>query len=97
LEDCFGLYTKVDTLTDFQCRRCAITDTITTLKREIETSKKKSRDSPNGKEPTAAKAATNGANDRVTKLQQDIETLEHALRTNVEQQLVRFRDSESEE
>ncbi|KAI8580450.1 hypothetical protein K450DRAFT_237075 [Umbelopsis ramanniana AG] len=87
LEDCFSLYTKVDTLTDFQCRRCAITDTITTLKKEIEASKKKSRESPNGKEPTAAKVATNGASDRVTKLQQDIETLEHALRTNVEQQL----------
>ncbi|KAG2173065.1 hypothetical protein INT44_007038 [Umbelopsis vinacea] len=88
LEDCFSLYTKVDTLTDFQCRRCAITDTITTLKKELEASKKKSRESPNGKEPSAAKAATNGASDRVTKLQKDIETLEHALRTNVEQQLL---------
>lgn len=94
MEDCFGLYTKVDTLTDFQCRRCAITDTIATLKREIEASKKKSRDSPNGKEPTAA---INGASDRITKLQQDIETLEHALRTNVEQQLVSLLDSQSGE
>jgi predicted nucleic acid-binding Zn-ribbon protein len=84
LEDCFSLYTKVDTLTDFQCRRCAITDTINSLKNAIETAKKKSRDTPNGTE-----AFINGAGERVAQIQKDIETLEHALRTNVEQQLVR--------
>jgi len=87
LEDCFSLYTKVDTLTDFQCRRCAITDTITSLKNAIETAKKRSRDIPNGAESPFNKAFANGTAERVAQMRKDIETLEHALRTNIEQQL----------
>ncbi|CAM0135834.1 ubiquitin-specific protease ubp1 [Umbelopsis sp. WA50703] len=89
LEDCFGLYTKVDTLTDFQCRRCAITDTISSLKNAIENSKKRNRETPNRND--SEKVFTNGTGNQILQMQRDIETLEQALKTNVEQQLPKIK------
>jgi hypothetical protein len=56
------------------------------LKNAIENSKKRNRETPNRND--SEKVFTNGTGNQILQMQRDIETLEQALKTNVEQQLV---------
>ncbi|KAL0075222.1 hypothetical protein J3Q64DRAFT_1763337 [Phycomyces blakesleeanus] len=74
LENCLDTYTKVDTLTDFQCRKCVLISTAEALSRELDLQRSQVE---NG----------TGSPERIKRLELDIHRLKDAIHFNVEASL----------
>ncbi|KAI8374368.1 uncharacterized protein BYT42DRAFT_576118 [Radiomyces spectabilis] len=72
LEDCLSNYTKVDVLTDYQCRKCSLVATLNKLVQQLNGLKSSGRD----KDDAARKS-----------LETDIYRLQDAIRFNIEASL----------
>ncbi|KAG0165557.1 hypothetical protein DFQ28_008451 [Apophysomyces sp. BC1034] len=77
LESCLSTYTKVDVLTDFQCRKCILLATLDNLTHELTMAREKSTEKNN---------VTDG-NGGIKRLEEQIQHVRSAIRYNIENPL----------